>query len=82
MVIAADSQGHTNGVMCLQYHHALTSPSHPVLITGSYDRTIRVWNLDSGQLMRTLKGHTRAIRALQFDQMLLFTASMDGTVRM
>lgn len=68
--------------MCLQYHTALTNPSYPVLITGSYDRTVRVWNLDTGNEVRTLRGHTRAVRALQFDQMLLFTGAMDGTVRM
>ena len=68
--------------MCLQYHTTLTSPSYPVLITGSYDRTVKVWNMHTGQVVRTLTGHTRAIRALQFDQMLLFTGSMDGTVRM
>ncbi|RSH85891.1 uncharacterized protein EHS24_004076 [Apiotrichum porosum] len=75
-------KGHTDGVMCLQYHTALSNPSYPVLITGSYDRTVRIWNLDSGELVQTLRGHARAVRALQFDQMLLFTGSMDGTVRM
>lgn len=74
--------GHTDGVMCLQYHTVLTAPHYPVLITGSYDRTIRIWNLDTGELVRVLKGHLRAVRALQFDQMVLFTGSMDGTVRM
>ncbi|OCF40962.1 F-box and WD-40 domain-containing protein MET30 [Kwoniella heveanensis CBS 569] len=75
-------KGHTDGVMCLQYHTALTNPSYPVLITGSYDRSVRVWNLDSGEEVRVLRGHTRAVRCLQFDQMLLFTGGMDGTVRM
>ena len=68
--------------MCLQFHSTLTNPSYPVLITGGYDRKIRVWNMDTGQVVRTLEGHTRGVRALQFDQMLLFTGSMDGTVRM
>ncbi|WVN87896.1 uncharacterized protein L203_103093 [Cryptococcus depauperatus CBS 7841] len=75
-------KGHADSVMCLQYHTALTNPSYPVLITGSYDCTVRVWNLDTGEEKRVLRGHDRAIRALQFDQMLLFTGSMDGTVRM
>nr|XP_031861466.1 uncharacterized protein CI109_003070 [Kwoniella shandongensis]KAA5528538.1 hypothetical protein CI109_003070 [Kwoniella shandongensis] len=75
-------KGHSDGVMCLQYHTTLTNPSYPVLITGSYDRSVRVWNLDSGEEVRVLRGHTRAVRALQFDQMLLFTGAMDGTVRM
>ncbi|ORY28795.1 WD40-repeat-containing domain protein [Naematelia encephala] len=74
--------GHTDGVMCLQYHTTLSSPSYPVLITGSYDRTVRIWNLDTGLEVRQLRGHTRAVRCLQFDQMLLFTGAMDGTVRM
>ncbi|ODN76914.1 hypothetical protein L202_05489 [Cryptococcus amylolentus CBS 6039] len=75
-------KGHADGVTCLQYHTALTNPSYPVLITGSYDRTARVWNLESGEEVRVLRGHTHAVRALQFDQMLLFTGAMDGTVRM
>ena len=68
--------------MCLQYHTSLSNPSYPVLITGSYDRSVRVWNLDTGREVRCLTGHNRAVRALQFDQMLLFTGAMDGTVRM
>ncbi|BEJ18157.1 hypothetical protein CspHIS471_0704340 [Cutaneotrichosporon sp. HIS471] len=75
-------KGHTDGVMCLQYHTTLTNPHYPVLITGSYDRTVRIWNLDTGEVVRVLRGHTRVVRALQFDQMVLFTGSADGTVRM
>ncbi|EIW67100.1 hypothetical protein TREMEDRAFT_45509 [Tremella mesenterica DSM 1558] len=74
-------KGHTDGVMCLQYHTALSDPSYPVLITGSYDRTARVWNLSTGEEVRVLRGHERAIRSLQFDQMFLFTGSMDGIVK-
>jgi F-box/WD-40 domain protein MET30 len=73
---------HTDGILCLQYHNTLSSPDYPVLITGSYDRTVRIWNLDTGEQVRVLTGHTRAVRALQFNQMLLFTGSLDGTVRM
>lgn len=79
----ASPQGHTNGVMCLQFHQNLptASPSYPVLITGSYDRTARVWNLETGECVKVLSGHTRAIRALQFDGMMLVTGSMDRTLR-
>ncbi|ORX39377.1 quinon protein alcohol dehydrogenase-like superfamily [Kockovaella imperatae] len=75
-------KGHASSVMCLQYHTTLTNPSYPVLITGSYDQTVKIWNMETGTVVKTLTGHTRAVRALQFDQMLLFTGSMDGTVRM
>ncbi|KAJ2917651.1 hypothetical protein MD484_g2785, partial [Candolleomyces efflorescens] len=74
-------KGHTDGVMCLQFDETLSHPAFPVLITGSYDRTIRVWNLDSGEELHCLKGHTRAVRALQFDQVKLITGSMDNTLK-
>lgn len=74
-------KGHTDGVMCLQFSETLSHPSFPILITGSYDRTVRVWNLETGLEVACLKGHTRAIRALQFDEAKLITGSMDHTIR-
>ena len=74
-------QGHKDGVMCLQINESLTHPSFPILITGSYDRTARVWNLDTGSQIHCLEGHTSAIRSLQFDEVKLVTGSMDCTIR-
>ena len=73
--------GHTDGVMCLQFNETLTHPAFPILITGSYDRTARVWNLETGREIHCLTGHTRAVRALQFDEAKLITGSMDSTMR-
>lgn len=73
--------GHTDGVMCLQFSETLSHPAFPVLITGSYDRTIRVWNLETGREVLCMTGHTRAVRALQFDEAKLITGSMDHTMR-
>ncbi|KAH7889799.1 WD40 repeat-like protein [Phlebopus sp. FC_14] len=74
-------RGHTDGIMCLQFSETLQHPSFPILITGSYDRTVRVWNLETGVEVRCLRGHTRAVRALQFDEAKLITGSMDHTIR-
>lgn len=69
-------RGHTNGVMCLQH-------DDNVLITGSYDSTIKVWDIESGEELRTLTGHTSGVRCLQFeDTGKLLTGSMDGTTRL
>ncbi|KAH9932166.1 WD40-repeat-containing domain protein [Amylocystis lapponica] len=74
-------KGHTDGVMCLQFSETLAHPAFPVLISGSYDRTARVWNLETGTEVHCLTGHTRAVRALQFDEAKLITGSMDHTMR-
>lgn len=68
--------GHTDGVMCVQF-----CDGSNILMTGSYDKTIRIWCLETGQLIRTLTGHTRCVRALQFDEAKLVTGSMDQTLK-
>jgi len=67
-------KGHTNGVMCLQF-------DEQTLITGSYDTTVKVWDLATGQEIRTLTGHAMPIRCLQFDDARLITGSLDGTMK-
>jgi F-box/WD-40 domain protein MET30 len=73
--------GHEDGVMCVQFAENLAYLPYPVLISGSYDHTVRVWNMDTGAQIRCMRGHTRAIRALQFDEFKLITGSMDRTLR-
>ena len=68
-------KGHTNGVMALQF-------DDNVLITGSYDTTVKVWDINSGEELRTLTGHTSGIRCLQFDDQKLMTGSLDSTLRL
>ncbi|KAI9284509.1 quinon protein alcohol dehydrogenase-like superfamily [Umbelopsis sp. AD052] len=68
--------GHTDGVMCLQF-----CDTSNILITGSYDKTVRIWNLETGEVIRVLTGHTRCVRALQFDDAKLVTGSMDHTLK-
>ncbi|USP77701.1 uncharacterized protein yc1106_04975 [Curvularia clavata] len=67
-------KGHTNGVMCLQF-------DDEVLITGSYDATVKVWDIKTGQVLRTLTGHSQGIRCLQFEDSKLITGSLDNTIK-
>ena len=67
-------KGHTNGVMCLQF-------DEHILATGSYDATIKIWDIDTGKLLRTLHGHTSGIRALQFDSTKLISGSLDQSLK-
>jgi F-box/WD-40 domain protein MET30 len=69
-------KGHTNGVMCVQF-------DDNVLLSGSYDATVKVWDIHTGEELRTLKGHTSGIRCLQFDESgKLMTGSLDSTIRL
>ncbi|KAH7377703.1 F-box/WD repeat-containing protein pof1 [Pyrenochaeta sp. MPI-SDFR-AT-0127] len=67
-------KGHTNGVMCLQFDDR-------ILMTGSYDATVKVWDIATGQEIRTITGHTQGIRCLQFDDSKLITGSLDNTIK-
>lgn len=67
-------KGHTNGVMCLQF-------DENILATGSYDSTIKIWDIETGTEKRTLTGHGLGVRCLQFDKRMLASGSLDGTVR-
>ena len=68
-------RGHTNGVMCLQF-------DDNVLMTGSYDSTAKIWDVKTGEEIRTLRGHSSGIRCLQFDDSKLMTGSLDCTLRL
>lgn len=67
-------RGHQDSVTCLQF-----TDTH--LFSGSYDNTIRVWDLNLGVCLRVLKGHQGCVRALQADAVKLVTASTDRTIR-
>ena len=35
------------------------TPDGKHVVSGSYDKTIKVWNLDTGKEERTLEGHSQ-----------------------
>ena len=49
-------QGHTGGVFTLAF-----AAHDQQLISGNFDRTIRVWNLQTGESVKVLRGHTGGI---------------------
>ncbi|KAF1995959.1 sulfur metabolite repression control protein-like protein SconB [Amniculicola lignicola CBS 123094] len=67
-------KGHTNGVMCLQFDDR-------ILMTGSYDATVKIWDLETSKEIRTLTGHVAGIRCLHFDDVRLITGSLDWTIK-
>ena len=53
--------------------------------TSSYDRTCKIWDSNSGNLVNTLSGHRNVVYCLNFshfsDQNLISTGSFDNTAR-
>jgi mitochondrial division protein 1 len=51
------------------------------LACGTADGIIRLWDLRSGQVHRSLVGHTGPITCLQFDDVHMVTGSLDRSIR-
>jgi len=69
---------HSGTVRCLAI-----SPDGKLLVSGSYDKTIKIWELEAGQEIRTLKKHSGDIEALAISPNgeILASASDDGTIK-
>ncbi len=72
------SYSHDNVVYALTYSH-----KGKILISGSADKTIRIWDTTTGQLRATLNGHTDAILSLAISpcNRYLISGSADQTIR-
>lgn len=51
------------------------------LACGTADGMVRLWDLRSGQVHRSLVGHTGPVTSLQFDHVHLVTGSLDRSIR-
>ncbi|MEG4133745.1 hypothetical protein QUA30_01770, partial [Microcoleus sp. Pol14C2] len=60
------------------------SPDGLTLASGSYDKTIKLWNLQAGKELKTLTGHSSLVLSLAFspDGLTLASASEDKTIKL
>ncbi|MCF2147701.1 serine/threonine protein kinase [Desmonostoc muscorum LEGE 12446] len=71
--------GHAWAVLTVAF-----SPDGKVLATGSDDKTIKLWEVNTGQLISTLSGHSWSVVSVAFtaDGKTLISASWDKTVKL
>ncbi|KAA3671989.1 F-box and WD-40 domain protein 7 [Paragonimus westermani] len=60
---------------------AASSAELRLVVTGSRDTTLRLWNAVSGHCIRVFQGHLGAIRCVQFAGTMVVSGSYDSTVR-
>ena len=68
----------SNWVACVSF-----KPDNPkILVSSSYDKTIKTWDITSGSCLSTLRGHSAVVRSVCFssDGKQLTSGSEDATV--
>ncbi|ORY31121.1 dynein regulator [Rhizoclosmatium globosum] len=75
--------GHRAAVTSIAFH-----PLYNSIATASEDANVSIWDFETGEYERTLKGHTKAVNAVAFDDgegrlgNLLATASSDLSIKL
>lgn len=74
-----DNNKHNDWVSCVRYYH---DKNHPIVVSASWDKTIKVWDNTSMQLKHTFVGHKAQITTIDLAYNTNFIASggKDGKV--
>jgi hypothetical protein len=72
-------EGHQSAVYSVSY-----APDGKTLASASRDRTVKLWDVGTGKVLRTLEGHQSEINSVSYapDGKTLASASGDGTVKL
>lgn len=73
-------RGHQDSVYCIRQDDGVGTGTAGKLVSGSRDRTIRVWDVESGTCKHVLQGHTASVLSLQYDDAILVSVSSDAQV--
>ncbi len=68
--------GHGGPIWCSDFHEEF-------LYTGSYDKTLKIWNIKYGNCLSTIRAHSSWVSSIQFDPKFqtLISSSWDATIK-
>jgi WD40 repeat protein len=71
--------GHAGKVQSVDF-----SPNGDLIVSASDDKTIKLWDTDTGRLVKTLSGHSHFVRCVAFssDGTLVASGSVDRTIKL
>ncbi|KAK4152306.1 hypothetical protein C8A00DRAFT_35001 [Chaetomidium leptoderma] len=70
---------HRGSVLCLQFD---SDPEEDLVVSGSSDSDVIVWQFSTGQPIQTLKhAHRESVLNVRFDKRILVTCSKDKTIK-
>ena len=66
-------------MFCVNFH-----PNVSLAVSGSFDETVRLWNLQKNTCHRTIAAHSEAVTGVDFnlDGSILASSSYDGLIRL
>ncbi|KAF7729896.1 hypothetical protein EC973_003630 [Apophysomyces ossiformis] len=64
---------HAEGIYCIQF-------DEDKIISGSRDKSIKIWDIRTGECRKTLTGHSASVLCLQFDEHHIISGSSDSTI--
>lgn len=71
-------RGHLKPVFSVAF-----SPDGNTLASGSYDKSVRIWDINAGRLLQTFTGHTDAVYSVAYNSSgnMLASCGKDKTIR-
>lgn len=68
-------QGHTDKITCLAFLE-----KRNLLVSGSFDKTLRVWNIKTGRCVRVLRGHGDIVTCVSVYENTIISGARNGTI--
>lgn len=75
---------HTSRIHSMKYIYS-TKDEKEYIVSGSEDKTIRIWDTNSGECLREIKGHKLRVKAVTSvtsnDKIVIASVSSDGVLK-